>query len=302
MKGIVFIFLFLAAIAGETRAAIVYLKEGGRLEGTVVSYTDQAVELDTTQGRVRIAADRVKSVDYGQAKPAPSAPPPAAERWERPRRARPEEPLFDPPQQALSIDFGLAAPLNDVNFSAIGGGSASNGDVGPLIGFQYLYFTSPRVGWGGEFHYCARSTTDSPGLLASSDSHVFGDTLLLLGVMKYSLVERGSVRPYVLLGAGAHRTSTTIDARPMPGFAWSDTQTDERRRLVDDSATGFAGSARLGLDFGFADPGVFALEIGWTALGSASYGATPQGQALGLSQVRGPLNYFTFAGRWGWSF
>jgi hypothetical protein len=291
MRKAVVIVLLAAFARGPARAATVYLKEGGRLEGTVVSSTEKAVELETSQGRVSIAADRVLRVDDS---PAASVV--------RSRPALAEKPLFDPPQQNLSFAFGLAAPLNDVDFSPIGGGTANNGDVGPAIGLQYLYLATPRTGWGLEFDYYGRGETDSPGLVPSANAHVFGDTLLILGVVKHSLIESGSVRPYLLLGAGAHRTSTTVDARPFDGFAWSDTGTDEPRRLIDASATGFAASARLGLDFGFADPGVFSLEAGWTMLASAEYGATPQGRALGLSGVRGPLNYFTFMGRWGWSF
>ena len=56
------------------------------------------------------------------------------------------------------------------------------------------------------------------------------------------------------------------------------------------------------MDFGFADPFVFSVEAGWTGLASATYSATPQGRARGISGVTGPLNYFTFAGRWGFDF
>lgn len=284
-------FSLLLSLSGRALAATVYLKEGGRLEGTVVSRSERSVELETSQGRVRIAADRILRVD--------DDPPAYAS---SPRPARAERPLFDPPQQALSLQLGLAAPLTSIDFSDGGGGTASNGDVGPLIGFQYLYLRSPRTAWGLEFDYYGRSATDSPGLIPAANARVYGDTLLLLGVFKYSLIERGSVRPYLLLGAGGHRTTTTMDARPFDGFVWSDTQTDERRHLIDGSAAGLAASARLGLDFGFADPGVFGLEAGWTILSSGEYGATSQGRDLGLTGVRGPINYFTFAGRWGWSF
>ena len=309
MKKIFFTFI-LAIAATAAPAATVILKEGGRLEGNIVSATDREVVLDTSQGRVRIDAGRVESIDYGQG--GSLAPAPAPRPAPRPPELRPPEysvtrrprpgPLFDLPQQALSLDFGLVVPLSNVNFSGIGGGTASNGDVGPLIGLQYLYFSSPRVGWGLEVNYYNRSPTDSPDLVPSSFAHVSGDSLLLLGELKYSLTDQGSVRPYILLGAGAHRTTTIIDAQPNPGFAWSDTQTDEPRRLVDGSSWGPAASVRLGLDFGFADPTVFGLEAGWTGLANASYQTTGQGQALGLSGASGMLSYFTLAGRWGWTF
>jgi hypothetical protein len=308
MKKIFFTFA-LALSAAAASADTVILKEGGRLEGHVVSATGGEILLDTSQGRVRIDTARVESIDYGagggSAAPSPPlvpAPPPAEYRVVRRRRPPPQSPLFDQPRQSLSLDFGLAAPLSSVNFSGTGGGSASNGDVGPLIGLQYLYYSSPRIGWGLEVDYYNRSPTDSPDLVPSSFAHVAGDSLLLMGNLKYALTDQGSVRPYILLGAGAHRTTTTIDAHPDPGFAWRDTGTNESRRLADGSSWGPAISIRLGLDFGFADPSVFGLEAGWTGLANASYQPTGQGQALGLSGASGMLNYFTLAGRWGLNF
>jgi hypothetical protein len=299
MRGIIFAGLLASLGAGTAHGAIVYLKEGGRLEGALVSATDAEVVLDTSQGRVRIDMNRVQNIDNTQG----GSPPPVPGPIQGGDRAPADETNFDPRRQMLSFDVGLAAPVNGVVLSGTaGGGSANNGDVGPAFGLQYLYLASRRVGWGLDFHYYQRGEAASPSLLPSADAHVFGDTLLLLGVVKYSLADRGFVRPFVLLGAGAHRTTTTIDAHPSAGFAWSDTQTGETRRLVDGSAVGLAASVRLGLDFGFADPRLFSLEAGWTGLTSAHYGATPQGQALGITGVTGPLNYITFTGRWGFSF
>jgi hypothetical protein len=296
------LFTFVLALAATAaQADVVFLKEGGRLEGTVASATDREVVLDTSQGRVSIDRSRVSSIDYARPAPAPR-------RVEyRVVRERPAEPLFEPRNQSLSFDFGISVPLSGVDFSALNfsgvqGGTASNGDVGPLVGLQYLYYASPRMAWGAEVRYHSRTNTDSPGLVPFADASVSGDSLLLMGDLKLALADRGSVRPYVLFGAGAHRTSTTIDAQPVPGAAWSDTGTDEERRLVDGSMWGPALSVRLGLDFGFADPAVFAVEAGWTGLANAGYHPTPQGQALGLSSTSGTLNYFTLAGRWGWSF
>lgn len=292
---------FLAIAATVAPAATVLLRGGGRLEGAIVRSNDREVVLDTSQGRVSIDAARVESIDYGNGSVSavPAAPPPPGGRMaERSRRDQ----LFEPRAQELTLDFGLAAPLSGVDFSGIGGGSANNGDLGALIGFQYLHLSTPRVGWGLEANYYDRSSTDSPGLVPNSLAHVSGDSLVLLGDLKYALTDDGSVRPYVLLGAGAHYTSTAIDARPNPGFAWSDTLTAERRRLADGSAWGPAFSVRLGLDFGFADPETFALEAGWTGLANAAYRATGQGRDLGLAGASGTLNVFTLAGRWGWTF
>ncbi|MFI5348666.1 MAG: hypothetical protein ACHQ2Z_03910 [Elusimicrobiota bacterium] len=305
MKNIIFAFL-LALGAGTAQGAIVYLKEGGRLEGALVSSTGAEVVLDTAQGRVRIDMDRVRDIDNTQggtsaAAPA-AAPPPEEYRVLRRRRAESAAQSEDG-RQRLSVDFGLAAPLSAAAFAGTaGGGSANNGVTGPGFGLQYLYNTSPRFGWGLEYDYYQRNVSESASLLPLSNAFVFGDTSLLFGVMKVALADRGPVRPFVLLGAGAYLNSLTINAHPQQGYAWSDTQTGETRTLVDDTALGLAATVRVGLDFGFYDPSVFSLEAGWTGMTSADYQATAQGRALGITGVSGPLNYFMFNGRWGFSF
>jgi hypothetical protein len=307
---IVFLAFVFLIPAGMARAAVVYLKEGGRLEGVLVSSTDAEIVLDTSQGRVRVEMNRVRNVDYAQAA-APAAPaaasplpPEDADRFYRRRMFVPAASIpFDERRQMLSLDFGLASPQSGIHFSGTaGGGSASNGDVGTAFGFQYLYFSSPRVGWGIEYHYYERGVAESQSLLPLSDSHVFGDTSLLLAVAKFSLTDGGPVRPFLLVGAGGHVSSTVVDSRPLQGYSWSDTQTNETRRLIDGGGAGLAASVRLGVDFGFIDPSVFSMEAGWTGLTSVSYQATTQGSALGISGASGPLNYFTLTGRWGLSF
>lgn len=297
------VLIFLTAFwTGSANAAVVLLKDGGRLEGSVLRQDDGVLVLETAQGTVSIPSDKVQSVDYAAAStPTPAAPipQPAAP----PRRWRSEEEdLFGPLSQTLSIDFGLAAPLSDVNFSPIGGGSAGNGDVGPLVGLQYLHDLRPGWAAGGELQYANRSATDSQALLPNADAHVFGDSLLLLGVLKYSLTDRRRARPFVLAGLGAGRTSTTIDARPDFGYSWSDTGTSERRRLIDGSAWGLASTVRLGVDFALRHAEILTVEAGWMGLSGASYPATAQGSLLGLSSVSASLDYFTLAARWGFRF
>jgi hypothetical protein len=310
MKKILFTFL-LAISASSAQAATVFLKGGGSLEGAIVSSTAGQTVIDTSQGRVSVDAARIERIDYGNAAPSPAAPPPAPGGYQEPGHQAPGYPpppyarrrmVFEPRKNSLSIDFGLAAPLSSIDFSGIGGGSANNGDLGGLIGVQYLYLIKPRTSLGLEFNYYDRSFTDSPGLVPNSFAHVTGDSVLLLGDLKYSLTDQGSVRPYLLLGAGAHYTSTTVDAHPNPGFVWSDTLTSEGRRLVDGSVWGPAISVRLGLDLLFADPSVFGFEAGWTGLLNADYQPTAQGRALGLARTSETINFFTFAGRWGWNF
>ncbi len=231
------------------------------------------------------------------APPAPAAPaPPAA----RARLSNDE--LFGPQRQLLSFNIGLAAPLSSVDFSAIGGGSAANGDVGPLLGLQDLYSLTPRWAFGAEAQYALRPWTYSPGLLPNSGASVSGETALLLAELKYSLTDRGRRRPYLLFGVGPGWNTTTIDARPNWGYSWPNSGTWEQRRLVNGGAWALAETARLGIDFDLPWSNVFSVEGGWTGLTSEHYAATVQGQALGLSGVTAPLNYFTLGARLGWRF
>jgi opacity protein-like surface antigen len=280
--------LLLASCLFGTRAgaATVTLKDGSRLRGAISGQTADGFELATPDGTLHVSQSRVAAIDYSdEAAPAPAA-----------------SPAEGKGRQLLSLAIGFDAPVNGVNFRSIpGGGTASNGDLGVQYGAQYVRFVTPRLGLGFDFDYFDRSDTISPGLFPAATSSVGGDTLLLLGIVRYTLADGGWLRPFVLAGAGGARNSTTIDVR---ASKWADTGTHETRRLVDDTAWAPAVSARAGVDFDIdaIRPGVFTVEAGWTGLASERYGSTPQGQAQGVGGVSGPLNIVTFTARYGWRF
>lgn len=283
--------MVLAALSAPAGAAVVRLKDGGSISGTIVSATAIEVVVRTASGPRSVAAARVQSIEY-DAEPAPAAKP------------APAAPSAPPPEEKnlFSLGLGLAAPQSDVDFTPIGGGSASNGDVGGLIGARYLRETSKSFAYGFDLDYFHRGATSSPGLMRLADASVSGDNLLLLAIARVHLIDRGPVRPYLLGGLGAGRSWTRIDAAPRPGFVWTDTGTDEARRLIDDGAWAFASTAKAGLDFDweFASPTVFSLEAGWTGLSNRRYRATPAGRDLGLQDVSGRIDVFTLAMRWSW--
>lgn len=285
--------ILLASTAAPAGAAVVRLKDGATIEGTVISATARELVIQTPAGPRRVDADLVRSVEYETAAPPPEKP-------RAPASAFPPEPWRSDEKNLFSFGLGLAAPLSDVDFAAVGGGRASDGDVGPLFGVRYLRSYTSRLSAGLDLDYLHRAATDSPGLLPLANASVLGDNLLMLTVARWHLLDRGAARPYILAGAGASRSWTRIEAAPIPGFAWSDTDTDETRRLVDDAAWAFAAAARLGIDFDweFAGPGVFGLEAGWTGLVSRTYGATRSGRDLGLTSVSSRLDLLTIAARW----
>lgn len=288
--------VLVACLALPAGAATVHLKDGRRLVGTVVSATARDVELFTGGGTTRIPVSDILRVEYEEAMPSPPAPSAGAPLPERRLLYQEDR------RQQLGIDLGLTIPTGDVDFASVGGGTASNGDVSASAGGHYLYFAKPRLGVGFGVEYLARGPTNSPGLLPAADSEVSGGSVALLGLLKCILAFGDTVQPYVLAGLGTARSWTVIDSQPRPGFVWSDTGTDEARRLVDGRAWTPAGTARLGLEFWPASPGVFSLEAGWTAIGAAHHGATPAGRAIGLSGVSGAIHVITVGGRWGWRF
>lgn len=287
MKKRIISLLLVFACAITANAATIYLTDGGRIEGTVVSATAQNVQVHTPYGVQTIPSNRIARIDYRNDQ-VPSSPS---------RTSR--EPLGN---DFVSLGLGFAAPVSRVDFSAAGGGSDDNGDVGFSLGLQYGHDIGRKVAAGFNVEYMGRGGTGSQSLVPEANTDVSGHSLLLLGTLKYSLVDRGAVRPYVLGGIGANRTSTVIDATPNEGFGWSDTNTGETRTLVDDSHWGLAYTARVGLDFMFSDPTFFSLEFGWNGLDNADAQATRSGRELGIENVTGDLNALTFAARWGWRF
>lgn len=272
-------------------AAVVTLKDGSRLRGTVTGQAADGIQLSTPDGVLHISRERIRVIDYSDEVPAVSAPA-ASQRITIPEERR----------HLVSLGIGFDVPTNSIDFKSIpGGGEASNGDLGVQFGAQYFYYLTPRLGAGVNFDYFDRDYTISPGLFPNATSSVGGDTLLMLGMLRYTLVDDGWMKPFVMAGAGGARNSTTVDVR---ASNWSDTNTHEVRRLVDDTVWAPAASVRGGIDFYVEpiEPGVITIEAGWTGLASERYGATPQGRAQGISGVSGPLNYITFTARYGWRF
>jgi opacity protein-like surface antigen len=197
------------------------------------------------------------------------------------------------------LQFGLAIPISQVSFSAIGGGDALNGDVGALVGLQYFHQFNQRLGLGLEFNYIDRSSNETFGLLPSGAAFVSGDSLVFLGEGRWTLRDHGAVRPYLQGGLGAHRTSETIDFRPFPGTYWATTFPFDTRRLIDDDLWGFASCVRFGVDFTLDHNASLGFDLSWLRLAGGTYQATPQGQTLGLTGVSGALNIISLAARIG---
>ena len=296
MKKITPVLMFLAFCGVGADAATVHLKDGSRVDGTVVNATARDVKVQTDTGLRTIASDDIRRIDYAEAEESVAV--------RSPERRRRDSQVGDDgdERQMMSIGFGFATPLSRINATSAGGGSGDNGDTGFLLGTQYSYFLTPRLGAGFDLSFFNRSRTGSQSLLPNANSDVYGNTLLMMATLRYSLTDRGWARPFILGGVGTNRTSTILETTPNSGFAWSDTGTGETRTLVDDSKWGLATTARFGVDFMVAEPTIFTVELGWTGLSNSDYAATAAGRDLGLEAVKGKQDILTVAARWGWRF
>lgn len=291
----------IALFRSAADAAVVHLIDGSTIRGTIVSATSRNIQIQREDLLVvEVDANRVTHIDYRET--GPGAPPASVE---YPASGVPfndaRAALYNEPN-LFSFNLGIAAPLSDVDFSSIGGGSGENGDAGILIGTQYFYYTRPKLGLGFDIEFFNRGSHVSSSLLPAANTAVSGQSLLLMPVMRYSFTDRGRARPYFLAGLGVNRTGTKVVAAPQSGFVWSDTDTDETRQLIDKNKWGLASTARLGIDFLLMEPSMFSLELGWVGIFNGRYGATQAGRDLGVTSVTGDLHAMTLSGRWSWRF
>lgn len=265
-------------LAAPSSAAVIAVKGGGFLQGTIISRSATEIVVQTEHGPRSIATEQVLSV----AEDAPG--------------------YSDAGASEVSIGLGIGVPLDELGFGSFGGGRAGNGALGPLVGLEYLQPSGPRLSWGAAFEYFHRGGSESPSGVPLAVTSVGGDTLLLLASAKLFPTAARTVRPFLKLGLGGHRTTTNVDVTPLGGFVWGDTATGETRRFARGAAWGLAARAVLGLDMDLADPTFFTFEAGWLGLHNAAYEATPAGRAAGYAGAKPILDSFLIAGRWGWRF
>jgi opacity protein-like surface antigen len=276
-------------------AAVVIMKDGSRLRGDVLGGDSTGINLRLPDGNtMHVLNERIERIETepqpaapqapAQAYPEGAAPPPPPYSRGGWRRVAVQERPFGKGSQELTGVLGIAIPVSDIDFNGIGGSSVSNGTVGPLVGIQYIYQLSDQFGLGPEFDYFHRAGHHSNDLVPLAESEVSGDSFLLMAVARWLFTTTGYARPYVSAGIGAHHSTTFVDAFPQAGFVWSDTGTNETRRLVDGGVWSAAASLRFGVDLISHDT-VTAFEVGWSRLGSGTYPATAAGRFLGLNDV-----------------
>jgi opacity protein-like surface antigen len=176
-------------------------------------------------------------------------------------------------------------------------------DPGAAIGAQYLYFakSEPTLGFGVEILKSALQEHASSDLLKDYNTWTRFQPTTFLALAKLAFGQ-GRINPYLFGGLGFHRTTFFWDLQPTD-TVWPDTGTQERRRIIDDTGTGFAGAAGMGVDIFLTRSFFVGAEARGTYLGKAGYSTTAQAADVGLTgEARGDFLTFNLLGRIGLRF
>ena len=135
----------------------------------------------------------------------------------------------------LSVHVGKMT-LN-MGKAAVGGATSS----GSAYGVRYLHSTTPFLAWGVDADFLRPKDKTTDSLISNMRATTSVDSAALFGVARVGPTEE-VLRPYFLLGLGIHFTSIRLEAQPKDGFAWVDTGTGERRKLIESGGRGAAST------------------------------------------------------------
>jgi opacity protein-like surface antigen len=174
------------------------------------------------------------------------------------------------------------------------GGSSSRYDFEPgkrervtggggAYGAQYLYYLagSPAIAIGPDFAMSSNGDRDSDELLTGYDTTARLKSTVGLIVARIAF-PRGSVRPYLFGGLGAHHSTQRLSARPRGTQTWPGGGT-ESRMLVDESATSVAVGYGIGLDIFPTESFFIGAELRGTWLAGLDTDDTAASRAAGVT-------------------
>jgi len=169
------------------------------------------------------------------------------------------------------------------------GGSAS----GAAYGFRLLRDENDCVSLGLDVDLLKPKDKSIDGLVPNTKTTRSIASSSVLGVVRVGQVE-GDLRPYGLIGFGIHFTNVRLQSKPNAGFGWADTGTTEARTLMDADGSATAIKIQAGADYAVNDNFLAGGFLAYNNMGSASYGVTNAGRALGLSGSGGAMTAITF--------
>lgn len=176
---------------------------------------------------------------------------------------------FSDGSSEVSITAGAALPTSKTDYAGAGGGKEGSVKSGVGIGGRYLYHTSSKWAFGGEFSYTRfgekEHTMPAVGVVIKEEESV----MLLEGLAKYTFKPENKTRPYLLGGLGYGSLIKKSETTPITGFAWSDTGTTESRENFDESIGGPSISLGVGLESFVGDNVFWSLEGRYKAIGAS---------------------------------
>jgi opacity protein-like surface antigen len=171
---------------------------------------------------------------------------------------------------------------------------------GAAFGGQYLYTISAHPAWslGVDLNSSLNGDRKNDDLLTGYDSTARLKSFVAMLVARLSF-PRGTYRPYLFGGIGAHRSSQRLSARPETGNTWPGGGSEDRM-LIDERETSFALGYGIGLDVFITENVFFGPEMRGTWLAGLN---TDDTAALRAANIHvddetdiGQVNFFFRAG------
>lgn len=186
------------------------------------------------------------------------------------------------------LSVGAVHPVSKIDVQ--GGGKEVAGSIGSISGVEQYIEIHPSLSLGLQFNTSKPATHRSEQFISNATSFLDSESWTLLLSYRGQLISQGSVRPYVVAGAGVQNTHLSIEASP--GSPWPDTGTKESRKIVDAWKYSLAAAVGVGIDFYYKKyPKFFqSIEVRWFYLGDNSYGVTSEGRGARLSDAKGSLH------------
>lgn len=197
------------------------------------------------------------------------------------------------PRARADGEIGFHAAKMSLNLGRAKSGTGAATASGVSYGVDYLHAVGINVGLGLGLDYIKPADKSTDKLIANAHASTSIDSASFLGLIRVGSTE-DSFQPNVLLGLGVHYTSMRIDAAPQSGFGWADTGTTEKRSLVDGAGWGPAIKFQGGADYALTDNLIAGAYLAINWLGTASYEATGQAKAMGVSSVSGSMLAISF--------
>jgi hypothetical protein len=173
---------------------------------------------------------------------------------------------------------GAGMLLGDPEITNLNQNVDSLDDSAAFFGAQYLWNTNETLGFGLDMNYLGDSSA-SRRLVSGAPTAWQTKTLVMLSVVRYTFVKSAGIKPYVVLGLGAHRTTLSAD--------------DNLKPIIDSSRWGIASAIGAGLNLPVREPFVVGAEARVQVLSSTHYPLldTARGMTLATGGIARPSSF-----------